>query len=606
MCKSLYNMYLSLNRIVLINKYNSNVIYSQCATSEHYAQIEAPKEPGTKWKQINGSGHVDKISPQAFDNLICNNIESKVAALQILPPLKNYNSIIVYDNCPANAHLALTRQCKAVPTPDLNMLKLYHQFCDRIFEEEIVNLLENFEYSFSKYYNHLTRTQQLRLSKVNEYTITQKHYYTIFCKREKQIIENGELPKNRCICGPCEEYKFTVAPVIYKLEAIFKRDFKGYRSGLSWSDTELITNQYIKQGYKHRIAFDVSQYDACMRNSMRYMELKIYKYLYTNNKIWHTNPDDFDRFVQSKKMLLRLQCSNKLTKSLETLATAELGTKRCSGDPQTTFGNTVNMIMPIRFIMEHQMGLPSTQYMLKIAGDDGEVLHRDSLLDNRYITKKFYEVFTPHKNQVVFGLGLSLKYLKFGDAYDSDFCSTESFHCEKCGFKIIRMLSRFIALMPYSLKIDKLTLIQQLIYLKALKESNDFWIGNLPIFKQYNELLYHKAVLNVNLIMPPKFSISPDKYDDNVGEQLTPALSILKQLDPDTFYSTQTRVSSKCEFCVIGFKKMLNIRYGISDINIDNICKQISAITDPYTQVLDSPDLLFALKYREGYNNETS
>lgn len=585
---------------------NTAYLHSKCATKQHYQQILAPKEPGVVWKNKKNNNLTECISIATFNKLICDKLNRKVAALQIMPPLYNYNKIVVYDDCVLNSYLAMTRQFKGVPTPTNAALIDYRRFVDRIFRDEVRILINDFQYSFSYYFNHLTRTQQMRLTKVTIENMNRKLWYSIFCKKEKQIREHNaaakkaEMPKNRCICAPCEEYKFIMAPVVYKLEHIFKRNFSGYRSGLSWESIENITNVAATK-YSKLIAFDVSQYDACMRKDVRYAEHKIYDHLYNQGKIWHLPNDKlFLKAHRAETMTLKIRRCDKQTKNYETMITATGPSKRCSGDPQTSFGNTVNMVFVIRYVMEVKLGFKPHEYCLKIAGDDGEILHSSNLHESEF-KAAFYEVFTKQKNATQHGLGLTLKYLKFGSLYESDFCSTEAFECLKCGFKMIRQLSRFINLMPYSLKLQKMTLLQQYAYIKALKISNDKWIGDLPIFKQYNDLLYNGIALDITNLVPPKWAITKDEFDvENIADD-TPELCILKNLDPDMYWASKTRVSIKCKDCTIGFLKMLNHRYGITEADVSVIISDISKIKDPFNDILHSPTLLQALRFREGF-----
>lgn len=572
--------------------HNTATINSSCASNGHYDQLLDEKVE-CRWKSYHPlfSKNPNKTT---FSSYFCK--EEPVTGLQILPPLQNYTNIMVYHTCLVNAYLATSRQFKKCQEYDNDIMMKFHRFCDKIFDNEIEPLLSELKISYTNWYNHLTASQQREIDNIdhNKLRVGEKYYHFVFCKKEKQIIETGALPKNRCICGPCGEYKYIMGPVVYKLEQVFKRKFKGYMSGCSWQDIEKFTTTAIRNGYTHSVISDVSQFDASARKENRYLEEKIYRYITRNVYIPHVDPEVFQYTATMENMYLQVYDFTNGSKRFYARISAKR--IRCSGDPQTSFGNTLLNVCYNRFVWEEILGAKNDDYLLKVSGDDGEVMHLGNF-QQKIIDDAYYKIYVKKRKTQAHGLGLIAKYIKHVDSSQSDFCSTMSFWCSQCGFKMVRDIKRFFHLMPYSLKMGTMSRRNQMAYEKALWEANRKWIGDLPILKQYNDLLYHSTTYPIPSTGLEKKIIPHDGLDNLYNELEEPYLALLRQFDNDVFWSTKDRISEKCSECIIGFRQILVEKACIYDNDIDKICDKISQYNlDKYNDEINILDLVQLLE----------
>jgi len=573
---------------------NSAALYGSCASAAHFEQLTEEKVE-CKWKNYHNL--FTKIpSLPSFTNYLCK--EETAIGLQILPPIKNYTSVMVYHTCLVNAYLATTRQFKASQSFDQAMMVKFHGFCDKVFTDEIEPILAEMKISYTNWYNHLTASQQREIREIDTSKLkvgTPFHHF-IFCKKEKQIVEPGSIPKNRCICGPCGEYKYIMGPVVYKLEQVFKRNFKGYMSGCSWQDIELFTTKAIGRGFSYSVISDVSQFDASARKDNRYLEEKIYKYVAQNLIIPHVDSDLFLYTSTMDNMFLQVYDYRDGTKNFYARVSAKR--IRCSGDPQTSFGNTILNVMYNRFVWEVILGAEPDDYLLKVSGDDGEVMHY-GIYTEAVIDHAYSQVYVKKRQTQAHGLGLIAKYIKHVPSFQSDFCSTMSFWCNRCGFKMTRDLKRFFQLMPYSLKMSSMSRKTQMAYEKALWEANSKWIGNLPLFKQYNDLLYHNDVYPLKNQGLAKEVLPHDGLDVEYKVLEEPYLALLRQIDSDLFWSTKDRISIKCDDCCKAFVDMIVEKTAIIRADIEDVCMKIDGYSqDRYNddmQIMDLVQLLESL-----------
>jgi hypothetical protein len=91
---------------------------------------------------------------------------------------------------------------------------------------EIKSILQNFDYNFEDWYNHLKTNKQKEIDNIDPYNIKLDNSYEMFVKSEKQLYEQGKAPKNRCICSPQPEHKYVMGPITWKLAEIFDKFLK--------------------------------------------------------------------------------------------------------------------------------------------------------------------------------------------------------------------------------------------------------------------------------------------------------------------------------------------------------------------------------------------
>lgn len=588
---------------------------SSCINAGNYKSIDRPLDPRVKWK----STIPHDISLESFLKLKCNQ-QHAVGLKQATPLIDGTKECIIYASCPANLFCAMKRQGLITPRVDPVVLSDFNKFCDHIFDTEIAPLLENFDYSYEVWYNHLTYNQQNEIDRVEKQDIDDSQkVYNLFCKRESQMVEGeatqntyGEttsdaMPKNRCISAPNAEYKYVHGPVVYALEKIFKHSFKGYTSGLSFTDKEQLYNARRARGLINRVDGDGSAYDTTQDTLLKF-ERRIYKWLADTDKITHVSKQAWDIFTSDEvKMKVTYQSQDDIY-SRQIFGILKVLGRVMSGNMDTTFGNTLRMAMYNRYVWEWCMKVPKDSYDLDCQGDDFDVFH-DGNISNETIASYYYKVWQKGEFKdgkfllPIHGLGQILKFISFGTISDTSFCSTECFYCPQCkSYKIVRQLERFITLNQWSKTLLSLSNHDQAYFLTCLYEANKLWIGELDIFKQANEWLnYGVTKPSATITGKAKKILQYDKRFEHLVEKQSPLLSKLCAIDPTLKYSLQDRVSSKLDCCNKAWREtVLTRRY---DMPASTITSTIDTIikTDKYANNCMLPDLIAGFKTRTSY-----
>lgn len=522
----------------------------------------------------------------------------------IIPRIKQMPDVLIYHACSANVYTASKRDCLEVPTPNPDLLKEFLIWYDRIFDNEIVPILEQFDYHYNGWYNTLDLKQQIRQDKDVNLETLEKRVYCNFCKKEKQICDDDtKNPKNRCICGPNEEYKYVVGPITHSLEHLFKHKFKGYSSGKTWQDHEQMLNNSRASDLRLLIQGDCSGYDRTQHLSLKEIEFKVYRWLAQHGKITHVEPDIFLSQSTREKIKVLVQDRNEDGTVQDLGYFTRIGGVQ-TGNMDTTFANTLRMALYNRFIIEYKLGVHRDAYSLQAQGDDFAV-ELPSYIEPEKVEKAYMSVMT--KNKIgEYGLGQTLKFLSYTDLDGMDFCSTETFFDEKVGYKMIRKLDRFLTLTPWSQKALHLNSSEQREYMLQLWEANQLWIGDLPIYKEYNDLLkafalrlpYDPKKVRKQKSKTLREVPSPQK---EMYESMHDAVyeNNLKILGRDEAYALKARISDKKD-CKEGFIKMLHDRYGLSTTQIRAIQDELIAIANrPLSEEIDIPDFKAMMEVKD-------
>lgn len=564
----------------------------QCISDKTFADIKGSLAKSAKWKVKVPFD----ITLQDYLKMQC---ENKIdAGLKlIVPKIKQADDVLIYHSCGANVYTASKRDCLEVLTPAQATVKKFLSFYDNVFEKEIVPLLEKFDYSYDAWYNLLDQKQQTRQDNDVDHTYLEKRVYCNFCKKEKQIIDDdSKNPKNRCICGPNEEYKYVMGPITHMLEHIFKHNFKGYSSGKNWTDHEKDMNAYRERDLRLLVQGDGSSFDRTQDILLKEVEFKVYRWLADHGKITHVDKDIFITQATMPTVKVMVQNRDKFGNIEDLGFFLKTGCTQ-TGNMDTTFANTLRMDMYIRYIIEAVVGLEKDQYDLKTQGDDFAAALPTST-DTKLIENAFLTVFSKDKTGC-FGLGQILKFLCFTDLSGLDFCSTEAYYEPDQGYKLVRKLDRFLTLTCWSQKALSLSSQEQYFYMMQLYESNTKWIGDLPIYKEYNDLIYHFAQkLNVGRTLKQKQG-KPKKFRD-ISPHYVKLYASMKDeefdintriLGKDEAYSLKARISEK-HGSHAGFLNMLSERYGLSTTQVRAIqAELIQAKNLKVTDLIDLSDL---------------
>jgi len=409
--------------------------------------------------------------------------ENQPAAKKIIPTGSNTKPIVVYNNCARTLHAATMRQIRQVPGYEKNKMLRFQKFCKRIFDNEILPILENFDYNLNEWYNHLSAKKQLEVDIYFEFgvVIDTEIVYCMFCKREKQIVD-GTIPKNRAISAPGANLKFVLGPVVWALEEHFKK-LKGYCGGKNWGELEKLYASRYADGFHSTIQGDGSAFDSTQNHEMKYIDRLIYNWLSDNGKIHHVNPDTFKDMAT--KRFRTLVAKYFLDGKVYTLGKAKIDATVTSGNPDTTFGNTLRMSLICRFMME-EAGYDDSQFDLDCKGDDFAIF-------TTHINDRIKGVFDEYwvnsslttSNDVEHGLGIVLKFLVVGGYEDLDFCSTNVIHTRDNKFKIVRQLNRMNPLSHWSTGALGYSDPEFKQYLLDQAQSLDCWASGMPFYSDY-------------------------------------------------------------------------------------------------------------------------
>lgn len=428
--------------------------------------------------------HLGLNTPLAEVPCTCKGSET-VAAKKILHTGANTKEIVVYNNCARTLYAAMLRQMRAIPgNVDPETLTRYHQHCDYLFDKYWLPKLLNFDYNVEQWFNHLaTRSKQLEVLPFINGTITderelRKTNYTLFCKRERQIID-GKMPKNRAISACPPSMKFVMGPIIWALEELASTipSYKindGKKSYKNWSQIEDRYKQLYDSGFQHTVDIDGSAWDTCMAEHMKYLPFKIYTWLVDNNKIKHVNPEIF--LEVATKQYRTLEAKIYLHGKSQTIMKTILKDTMFSGSPDTTFANTTVMGSVLSFTMQ-ESGYDEDQRELQAAGDDSTMFLQMIKADLEANIRRVWS-----------GLKLIPKYVLIGTFEDITFCSTHVIPYHLNGehyFKIIRQLDRMSPLSHWSESALAYSKSQMKTYYKDLHTSLTNWASGLPYFENY-------------------------------------------------------------------------------------------------------------------------
>jgi len=583
------------------------LVSAQCISEGTYADTVGPISTSVDWKLILPH----QMELKQYLQLKCDDASLRPGLKKILPIVTELNPVLIYDNCKANIYTAIKRDSLGVTKPERRCVDLFIKYYDKIFDEEIAPLLDGFEYDFNSWYNHLNVKQQKNLKQV-DFKFLKKRRYKMFCKAEKQeVTSNDKAPKNRCICGPNEEYKYVMGPVVHRLEAIFKKKFKGYCSGKNWSDRETDLNNRRRAGLRRVAQGDGSAFDRSQDHELKYVERKIYNYLADHGYIRHVDVDVFLQHALAKMVPIHADFMVKHGKHvyMESLGFINKTGGVQSGNCDTSFANTLRMVMYNRFVMEEYLHLEPQAYGLDCAGDDFAAFLPMTVSVEQAV-EAYLQVFVQTKTPGVpeFGnLGQVLKFLKFSDIDGVDFCSTETYWSPRVqSYKITRRLDRFFTLTPYSRQALSMSHEEQRDYLLQLHESNLSWMRGLPILSEYNDLLRvfaHrqgttkpvKVKNGRSAIILPTTAHFDKLYLDSSLERFK---ALENALGSDDAYAFRDRVSDKTD-TELDYRDYLRDQYGLSRGEQYLLQRQLSSLVESSPgQEVSLPLLRHAIDHR--------
>lgn len=446
--------------------------------------------------------------------------KKKSTFLQILPTGVNTGKVILYNTCQRTLFAAFKRQLKSTPKPDVQLIKEFIEFSKNFIDKHIKDKLQNFDYSYNNWYNHLTQGKQKKMDSLNIQKEILKYKgvtYDLMCKKE--IQQDGG--KNRAISQIQDFIKYVMGPVCWELEAWFTKYFPGYCGNKSAEQLEEFLEQSYNEGYINSLQGDGSAFDLSQHRECKEIDKYIYQLIY--DKIYHVPQDLFRKIVESDTRKLDASCYiNKAKKKLySSLITGTV----FSGSSDTTLMNTIRMALYNHFTL-YKAGLENEiDYKLKAKGDDFMILlrktHKIKEIKEKYeeiwaMKSPEYDPMKPEDNYHPKGIGQILKFLKIGEFITLDFCSNfvlpyKENNVQK--FKILRRPERMIELAHYSRKALHYKPSQLKQYYLDLALALQITSGDIPFYRNYIQA-YNKCASEIDAI--------PELPKSGIGKRTLP------------------------------------------------------------------------------------
>lgn len=414
---------------------------------------------------------------------------------QLLPTGANTPEIICYNSCDRTLFAAFKRQMMRVYEPDPRIAADFQKYTTDYFNQYVEPVLRTFDYSYSQWFNRLPRNKQDAMVRA-ESEIAENGYpelceYGLFCKREKQ--EAGG--KNRAIANIEPQIKYIMGPVCWALEDCADKYFPGYCGKKSWDDLENLFEQYYAEGFTYVLQGDGSAFDTCQHYELKLIDRLIYQYLARHGKIWHVNPEDFERLACSEFRELNAKSIGR--EGVRRLGSATIRGTVFSGASDTTLMNTLRMALYNLYTLE-RLGLKhGVDFKLLAKGDDFIIFSRVPKLNGCDFESLYLKTWRPKPKHMTTNfednkgaLGMILKFLNVGDYDTIDFCSVTCIpYANHTKFKLARKPNRMDPLAHYSRATLKLQgkpgLIKQYLLDQAM--ALEISHGGMPFYKQYAE-----------------------------------------------------------------------------------------------------------------------
>jgi len=471
-------------------EFQYKIVNTSCVSEDNYTDVSGNLDRDTKWNLP----YPIILTMEELVKMRCH--LEKPGLKQICPTLIDAPPPIIYHACDATNFCAVKRQATEVAYPDPLVLADFKKWLIEVIYPELRRMLEQFDYNMEDWYEHLTAKQQ---KEINPFIITNNipldNSYEMFVKSEKQVKEwdvvntRWKAPKNRCICSPQPAHKYVLGPVTYALEGIMAKNFKGYCGGKNWDQLGKHYNDMHDRGFLKTIQLDGAGFDRCQHYELKAL---IDHFVYDTVKpyIKHVDHKTWDFYAKPEWRTIKMIRRTKVGKFMmkETVGTIKQRGKTFSGSCDTTLMNTLKMAIYNRYVVEHVAKTPKNLYDLICKGDDS-VVFIHSIIDESKLMEAYAKVFIDKKTGV-HGLGQISKYLKIGTINDVDFCSTSTVELSYGNFAITRQLDRFLTFTPWSRKAVKMSDEDIRVYKTMLYISNLQWINDLPIFSEFNRLLY--------------------------------------------------------------------------------------------------------------------
>lgn len=540
------------------------MVYATCDVSAFSHELSGYKYRKDFKIGKNDYGYTTKTRVQ---DVICT-CNYKPVAKYILPNTSNSQHVISYPNCARVLFTAFMRQLRDSGNEiNPHTLNQYHLYCDKLFQQVIEPLLQDFSYDVGAWMNHVTTlNKQKEVLKFYDnymngiihhhtYENSENFAYTMFAKKEKQIVTQKK-PKCRAISAAPPFVKWVMGPVVQKLEQVMHGKLDGYKMSQAgkpckiWDEVEDMYESNYRRGLNSIIDIDGSAWDSTQHYGMKYLTNKIYSYLCDNGYIKHVDTEMFRRVALQRMRKLTAKCY--IDKKTHIIFSANIDSTTFSGSPDTTFMNTMTNLSLNHFVF-NSYGLASSKYSISAAGDDFNccIASEDNTPELR-----------DHIDKTWKSLGLLPKYVLHGDYSNITYCSTNVIPYTQNGeqkFKVVRQMDRMLPLATVSEKALHYSAGRLKYHYLELINGLKTWAHNMPFYREFIQAYQkqHDAI--------PE----PYQYDPPGLPKLTfPSNEVYQTFDYHNMSEVRKSTREPPESAVYTF---LLEKYGVTPMNVEQI-----------------------------------
>lgn len=412
-----------------------------------------------------------------IQDLQCFPCINKVAFEKImaLDDADNFDSAIVYNDCPHSLFAAAKRQMKAALKPEQGVAEDFINFSKQLIDKYLDKYLKHFSYSYQQWYEHNNLAKQRAIDDYMDYQLGNKIFnkqeikqfetteYEGICKKEIQE-EDG---KPRMVCSIPIKTKVTMGPVTWKLEEIMEQHFPGYCGSKNQQQLSKQINKIYEDGFTKVVEGDGSAFDNTQDVSLK--EIDRYIYSRIADKIYHVPKKQFIEISQQLYKTMTAYYIDKHSKKKKMLIKYRILGSVFSGDCDTTLCNTLRMVLYNRYVNEKAGLIYGKDFKVISKGDDFTIFYKP-YITNQMIQDIYYKYEAPTADldqlgKNIYGLGQVLKKLDIGGITNLTFCSLRAWQINELSIILTRNPKKFTNLSLFSRKIKKFSGLDRVSFL---------------------------------------------------------------------------------------------------------------------------------------------
>jgi hypothetical protein len=411
---------------------------------------------------------------------------------------KRDQNITYYDQCPRIQIIAALRQLIPQNPYDNKLYEKLNKFADRFLDDADIDTLIKKHFSEIDYSRWLQRCKPKYRKKILKYLANHEDWDRI----EEPNIVNGMIKeeaqdlgdKARGLGSPTIIHKILMGPLESCFENLFKDLFPDFWGvGESTNQKEVELNEIAKKLHADKsITLDISGLDQshnrCVKLFWRKVLDRVIDFLKNNKTNNAFNPDKIKAALDKNSTILvyynkdyNRNKENKYDTDSDSQYTAiiEIIEKMASGQGYTTVLNTSLMCFLMEFIKdEYNMTVGG-----KISGDDVALVTTNT---REKWSKVLGKVFSKKGANNKGGVGLVLKYFRYGDLDAISPCSLLAFVCPKHGIRLVRQYHRYLKYFFYSQKMLKMPDYLRFDFFGTICQGERYWSEGYRAFHIIN------------------------------------------------------------------------------------------------------------------------